>query len=255
MTKYTSFIVLCRQTTNHSGQLFGFIIAGHDTTGATLSWGVRYIADAPQAQEKLRSLLQNAFSAARAEHRQPTIDEITSSSISYLDAVIEEILRLSAVLPIVSREAMVDTTILGHAIPKGTTVFFALNGPSLMKPAIKIPETIRSQSSQDTKNRYGEWSAQDVEQFIPERWIDVDDKGVETYNAMKGPFLTFGSGPRGCYGRRLAYLQLRIFWVLLMWNFGFLPVDAELRTRDVVEHAGVEPRESYVRLRKVASTL
>ncbi|SCV57307.1 related to TRI13-cytochrome P450 [Fusarium fujikuroi] len=236
-------------------ELFGFIIAGHDTTGATLSWGVRYIADAPQAQEKLRALLQKGFSAALAEHRQPTIDEITSTSIPYLDAVIEEILRLSAVLPIVSRESMVDTTILGHAIPKGTTVFFALNGPSLMKPAIKIPDTVRSQSSQDTKSRYGEWRAEDVEQFIPERWIDADDKGVETYNAMKGPFLTFGSGPRGCYGRRLAYLQLRIFWVLLMWNFEFLPVDPELRTQDVIEHAGVEPRESYVRLRKVGSTL
>ncbi|KAF5654303.1 cytochrome P450 monooxygenase 3A14, partial [Fusarium circinatum] len=225
--------------------LFGFIIAGHDTTAATLSWGVRYIADCPRAQEKLRSLLQNAFSTALAEHRQPTIDEITGSSIPYLDAVIQETLRLSAVLPIVSREAMVDTTILGYAIPKGTSVFFTLNGPSLMKPAIKVPEAIRSESSQRTKDRYGEWRAEDVEQFVPERWIDVDDEGVETYNAMKGPFLTFGSGPRGCFGRRLAYLQLRIFWVLLMWNFEFLPVDAELRTQDAVEHVGVEPCESY----------
>ncbi|KAF4429616.1 Cytochrome P450 3A14 [Fusarium acutatum] len=222
-------------------ELFGFIIAGHDTTAATLSWGVRYIADAPLAQEKLRSLLQNVFSAALAEHRQPTTDEIISASIPYLDAVIEEILRLSAVLPIVSRVAMVDTTILGHVIPKGTSVFFTLNGPRLMKTAITVPEAIRSESSQGTKSRYGEWRAEDVEQFIPERWIDVDDKGVETFNAMKGPFLTFGSGPRGCFGRRLAYLQLRIFWVLLMWNFEFLPVDSELRSQDVVEHVGVEP--------------
>ncbi|KLP09079.1 related to TRI13-cytochrome P450 [Fusarium fujikuroi] len=236
-------------------ELFGYIIAGHDTTGATLSWGVRYIADAPQAQRKLRSFLQDAFSSALAEHRQPTIDEITSSSIPYLDAVIEEILRLSAVLPIISREAMADTTILGHAIPKGTVVFFTLNGPSLMKPAIETPEIVRSESSRGTKSRYGEWRAEDVEQFIPERWIDVDDKGVETYNAMKGPFLTFGSGPRGCFGRRLAYLQLRIFWVLLMWNFEFLPVDPELRTQDVVENVGVEPRESYVRLRRIGSPL
>ncbi|EXK38432.1 hypothetical protein FOMG_08825 [Fusarium oxysporum f. sp. melonis 26406] len=179
-------------------ELFGFIIAGHDTTAATLSWGVRCIADAPQAHRKLQSLLQNAFSTALAEHRQPTIDEITSASIPYLDAVIEETLRLSAVFPIVSREAMVDTMILGHAIPKGTSVFFTLNGPSLMKPPIGIPENIWSESLQGTKSRYGEWRAEDVEQFIPERWIDVDDKGVETYNAMKGPFLTFGSGPRGC---------------------------------------------------------
>ncbi|KAH7237790.1 cytochrome P450 [Fusarium redolens] len=232
-------------------ELFGFIIAGHDTTSATLSWGVRYIADAPETQKKLRSFLQKAFSTALAEHRQPTVDEITNASISYLDAVIEEILRLSAVLPIVSREATADTTILGHAIPKGTSVFFTLNGPSLMKPAINIPENVRSESSQSTKSRYGEWRAEDVEQFIPERWIDIDEKGAETYNPMKGPFLTFGSGPRGCYGRRLGYLQLRIFWVLLMWNFEFLPVAPELRTQEVVEHVGVEPRESYVRLRKV----
>ncbi|KAF5719485.1 cytochrome P450 monooxygenase 3A14 [Fusarium mundagurra] len=233
-------------------ELFGFIIAGHDTTAATLEWGVRYIADAPQAQAKLRSALQNAFSTALAEHRQPRIDEITGTSIPYLDAVIEETLRHSVVLPIVSRVAMVDTTILGHAIPKGTFVFFLLNGPTLLKPAIELPETVRSESSQSTKSRYGEWRAEDVEKFMPERWIDVDDKGVETFNAMKGPFMTFGSGPRGCYGRRLAYLQLRIFWVLLMWNFEFLPIEPELRTQDVVEHVGVEPCQSYVRLRKVA---
>ncbi|RBQ81482.1 hypothetical protein FVER53590_30470 [Fusarium verticillioides] len=233
-------------------ELFGFIIAGHDTTAATLEWGVRYIADAPHAQAKLRSALQNAFSTALAEHRQPTIDEITSTSIPYLDAVIEETLRHSVVLPIVSRVAMKDTTILGHAIPKGTFVFFILNGPSLMKPAIEVPETARSEASQGTKNRYGEWRADDIEKFLPERWIDVDDKGVETFNALKGPFMTFGSGPRGCYGRRLAYLQLRIFWVLLIWNFEFLPIDPELRTQDVVEHVGVEPCQSYVRLRKVA---
>ncbi|KAF4958665.1 hypothetical protein FGADI_2213 [Fusarium gaditjirri] len=236
-------------------ELFGFIIAGHDTTSATLSWGVRYIADAPQAQRKLRSAIQIAFSTALAEHRQPTIDEITSSSIPYLDAIIEETLRLSVVLPIVSREAMVDTTILGHVIPKGTAVFFALNGPSLMKPAIEVPENIRSESSQGTKSKYGEWRSEDVEHFVPERWIDVDDKGVETYNAMKGPFLTFGGGPRGCYGRRLAYLQLRIFWVLLIWNFEFLPVDPELRTPYVIEGVGTEPRESFIRLRRVENTL
>jgi cytochrome P450 len=147
---------------------------------------------------------------------------------------------------------MKDTTILGHAIPKGTIVFFILNGPSLMKPATEVPETARSEASQGTKSRYGEWRAGDVEKFLPERWINVHDKGVETFNALKGPFMTFGSGPRGCYGRRLAYLQLRIFWVLLMWNFEFLPIEPKLRTQDVVEHVGVESCQSYVRLRKVA---
>ncbi|KAF4338311.1 cytochrome P450 monooxygenase 3A14 [Fusarium beomiforme] len=232
-------------------ELFGFIIAGHDTTSATLSWGVRYIADAPEAQRKLRFLLRGAFWTAFSELRQPTVEEITNASIPYLDAVIQEILRLSAVLPIVSRVAMVDTNVLGHAIPKGTAIFFTLNGPSLMKPAIEAPENVRSESSQNVKSRYGEWSADDVEQFIPERWIDVDEKGAEIYNSMKGPFLTFGSGPRGCYGRRLAYLQLRIFWVLLMWNFEFLPVAPELRTQEVVEHVGVEPSASYIRLNRV----
>lgn len=232
-------------------QLFGFIIAGHDTTSSTLAWGVQYIADDQEAQTKLRSFLQGAFSTALAEHRQPTVHEITSTSIPYLDAVLEEILRLSAVIPLISRVAMVDTTVLGHAIPKGTQIFFTFNGPSLMKPAIEVPENVRSESSRNTKSRFGQWRAEDVEQFIPERWIDVDEKGVETFNPMKGPMITFGSGPRGCFGRKLAYLQLRIFWVLLIWNFEFLPVSLELRTRDVMEGATIEPLESYIRLRKV----
>ncbi|KAG5654917.1 hypothetical protein KAF25_010962 [Fusarium avenaceum] len=171
-------------------ELFGFIIAGHDTTSSTLAWGVQYIADDQEAQTKLRSCLQGAFPTALAEHRQPTVQEITSTSIPYLDAVLEEILRLSAVIPLISRVAMVDTTVLGHAIPKGTQIFFTFNGPSLMKPAIEVPENVRSESSRNTKSRFGQWRAEDVEQFIPERWIDVDEKGVETFNPMKGPMIT-----------------------------------------------------------------
>ncbi|RGP68819.1 hypothetical protein FSPOR_5025 [Fusarium sporotrichioides] len=232
-------------------ELFGIIIAGHDTTSATLSWGVRYIADNQGAQTKLRRHLQAAFPTVLAEHRQPTVQEIHGTSIPYLDAVIEETLRLSTVLPLITRQATVDTTILGHAIPKGTIVFFPLTGPSLIKPAFEVKENVRSESSQNTKHRVGQWRAEDVEQFIPERWIDTDDEGVVTFNPAKGPMMTFGSGPRGCFGRKLGYVQLRIFWVLLIWNFEFLPISPELRTADVVEAVTTEPLESYIRLRRV----
>lgn len=232
-------------------ELFGYIIAGHDTTSATLAIGFTLIADAPDVQAKLRSIIRTTFASALAEHRQPTVTEITSSNIPYLDAVIEENLRCGAVVPIITRNAMVDTTILGHAIPKGTQVYFLFNGPGYWKPEIPAPEHTRSASSQKSKDRYGVWNAEDVGQFVPERWIDVDENGVESYNPNKGPFHTFGGGIRGCFGKRLAYIQLRIFWVLLIWNFEFLPVAPEIRNNKVLEVVTTEPVNTFIRLRNI----
>jgi len=120
---YASNIIL----TQH--QLFGFLVAGHDTTSTTVTWGLKQLADNPSAQQKLRTHLRASFPAAAAEKRAPTADEITKTHIPYLDASLEEIARTALTASGVIRIALTDTTVLGHAIPKGTDVFLMGNGP------------------------------------------------------------------------------------------------------------------------------
>ena len=54
--------------------------------------------------------------------------------------------------------------------------------------------------------------------FNPERWRR-EETGKEVFDAVSGLLLTFGLGPRGCYGRRPAYLEMKLMLVLLVWGF------------------------------------
>jgi cytochrome P450 len=226
-----------------------------------------YLADYQQAQITLRIHLRRAFAQVASDKRQPTVNEIIKSHCPYLDAVIEEILRCSVVLPMVSREALVDTTILGRPIPKGTLVMCMSNGPGFFRPAFPVEESLRSKSSQVAPpDALGSWDERDMHLFNPERWLDEvitstdtndtpdtippakSDKKEIVFNAKKGPMNSFGGGPRGCFGRRLAYMELRILTVLLLWNFKLLPIPPDMRSYRRREQISVEPADCHIRL-------
>ncbi|KAM5377867.1 hypothetical protein ACJZ2D_004771 [Fusarium nematophilum] len=212
-------------------EILGFIVAGHDTTSTTLCWGVKFLTDNPSCQDRLRDDLRAVYTNAYAENRPPTPVEITESNIPYLDAVVDEMLRLAHTAIIQDRECTKDTTILGHQIPKGTVVFVANKGPSFTEPGYEIAEDLRSESCQKAAKERGlrMWSEEGMGEFRPERWLVKDEKtGDEVFDATAGPTMPFGLGLRGCFGRRLAYMELKMLTALLVWNFKFLPCPANL---------------------------
>lgn len=229
-------------------KLFGLLIAGHDTTSTTMTWGLKQLSDHQDVQKKLRQAVCGGFPAAIAESRRPTADEIAKAHIPYLDATQEEIIRKSMTAGSVIRTAMVDTVILGHHVPKGTNVFLVGNGPDFIEPPIgKIPEERRSKSCRDAKGRIGSWDPSDSNLFKPERWLTTED-GKETFDPTSGPLLTFGLGPRGCFGRRMAYLEMKIALVLLLWNFQLQNVPENLSSYAAVDKLTHQPRQCYLRL-------
>ncbi|KAK1948754.1 cytochrome P450 [Colletotrichum sublineola] len=236
-------------------ELLGFIMAGHDTTSTTLSWGVKLLADFQQAQTRLREDLRATHTSALTEHRAPSHSEISTARIPYLDAVIEEILRLSHTTPVMDRQCTQDTVILGHHIPAGTIVLLPNFGPSFTSPAFEIDEAARSETSKQAAKERGvrSWPADDIGVFRPERWLTTDEKtGVESYDATLGPAIPFGLGTRGCFGRKLAYLELKLIVTLIIWNFELLPCAEEISTYEPIEGITSRPKHCYVRLRNVA---
>ena len=114
--------------------------------------------------------------------------------------------------------ALVDTQILGHHVPKGTTVIFTITATGFVetekdRPRLEALDPVRSKTS---SRKFG-WWGEDVEKFVPERWLDAEGK----FNIKAGPSLPFSTGPRGCYGQKLAvcfnYLFNQIF--CLIWVF------------------------------------
>ncbi|KAJ3576912.1 hypothetical protein NPX13_g3557 [Xylaria arbuscula] len=230
-------------------ELFGLLVAGHDTTSTTAAWGLKLLSDHQSIQAKLRYAVCQGFPEAAAESRWPTAEEISKAHIPYLDATCEEIIRKSMTANGVMRKALVDTSILGHHIPKGTNVFFLGNGPDYVLPPVgNIPEELRSETCRTAKGRTGSWDPQDCAQFKPERWLVVED-GKEVFDATSGPLLTFGLGPRGCFGRRMAYLELKIALVLLVWNFKLRVAPQELSSYRPLEKLTYQPEQCYLKLK------
>jgi cytochrome P450 len=150
----------------------------------------------------------------------------------------------------VSRQVTVDTVLLGHKIPKGVILLINSSGPGYLSSAIEIPESIRSETSR-SKYWGGVWNPDDVHLFRPERWLKTNDKGEVTFDPRAGPFMSFSLGPRGCFGKRLAYLEMRIVLALLIWSFQFEKLDDDLSKYDTVESVTIMPKTCYVKLRRL----
>jgi cytochrome P450 len=201
-------------------------------------------------QSELRSKLRSALTTVATENRNPSAQEIIKIQIPYLDACMEEIIRCSLTSPALQRVAIIDTEILGHRIPKGTEVFLMANGPSIFSAPFKVDEKLRSQSCRVADGRIRSWDPEDMSSFKPKRWL-VRSKGEgekEVFDAAAGPHLAFGLGPRGCYGRKLAYIELKFMLVLIIWNFELQKLPEKLSGYDAVDKLTHQPQQCYVRL-------
>lgn len=166
----------------------------------------------------------------------------------------EETVRYAAIATLIIRTATCDTEILGYPIPKGVNVILPLTGPSMTEPAMEIPEYLRSNASQNDKDRVPPWG-DNVGEFVPERWLkwECGAEGISTqvFCPNAGPNLAFSTGPRQCFGKRLAYLEMRVLMTLLIWNFKFGELDEQLNSDGIVENLVNLPKDCYVKLTKV----
>lgn len=54
-------------------EIFGFVLAGNDTSSTAITWGLKYLAENQAAQKKLRRGLETALPQATSEAPVPTI--------------------------------------------------------------------------------------------------------------------------------------------------------------------------------------
>ncbi|PFH55196.1 hypothetical protein XA68_10461 [Ophiocordyceps unilateralis] len=226
-------------------EVLGYLLGGHDTTAALLAWWVKHMTRHQDVQARLRRAIRAGHPDALAQGRLPTVEEVVSAPVPYLDAVLEESLRYGSVATLIVRKATCNTQILGYPIPSGTDVIISLTGPSMTEPALAIPEALRSEACRAAKDRVPAWG-DDVAEYRPERWLKDG-----AFDAQAGPSLVFSSGPRQCFGRKQAYLKLRTTVTLLVWSFAFDAIDEELDGWEMTERLVNLPKDCYVRLRKL----
>ncbi|KAI8935716.1 hypothetical protein NX059_007237 [Plenodomus lindquistii] len=235
--------------------LFGLLIAGHDTSSTTLLWSLKFLSAHPSVQTRLRSTIHIKFPAAHSTSRPPTAQEIATTTNHYLDAVLEECIRCSTTAAMPTRTAKCDAVVLGHVIPKGTRVTICNNDGGVLTPPWPIPESLRSSSYHSAGGgKTGVWDPKTIANFNPDRWLVRDSAtGEETFDPTAGPQLQFGAGQRGCYGRKMAYLELRIAIVLVIWAFKLEGVPERYAGVGVVEMLTRSPEVAFVRLGEVGA--
>ena len=163
-----------------------------------MAWFVKLIASFPHVQNEFRNRAQGVFH----NNPLPLAADILEADIPYLDGIIEETLWLGAPSAVTSRDATVNTKILGYDIPEKSLIILNL---AVWAPPIPVPEERRSATSQTANDKHArvgvtERTTRDLDQFEPQRWITKNDKGEEVFDSFSLPTLTFGGGLRGCFG-------------------------------------------------------
>lgn len=176
-------------------QIVAVLLAGRDTTSATLSFTLYELARHPEIVARLR---REIFATVGPDN-PPTYRNL--KDMSYLKAVVNETLRLYPAVPYNTRVALRDTS-----LPRG-------GGPDGSQPVGILKGTIMAYSTYVMQRRpdlYPPVSEKfaDVSEFSPERWEVWHPKGHE--------YVPFNAGPRICVGQQfalteMAYVLCRMF--------------------------------------------
>jgi cytochrome P450 len=162
------------------------LLAGHESTSASLSWSLALLHTHPNALEKLQREVGDAFTPAGLELAE-------FNRMTYLDAVASETLRLYPPGWAIFRTARVDDELSGHKVHEGDTLIMS---PYVMHRLPKL------------------WA--DPDSFDPRRFCEP---GAAPRHP--GAYFPFGLGPHTCLGLRFAMLELKTVLGYLIQRFSF----------------------------------
>lgn len=132
-----------------------------------------------------------------------------------------------------------------------------------------IDESRRSPSSREFIKDGEKWAHEDLGSFNPDRWLVRNEDGEIEYDSRAAPMQAFGGGVRGCYGtyhhygnllsvlggflticigKKLAYLETRIVYALIIWNLEILPPPTALFDFKAIDKINHQPQNVYLRL-------
>ena len=177
-------------------QLIAVLLAGRDTTAATLSWTFYELSHYPAVYARLRKEILAVTGATR----EPTYEDL--KNMKYLQNTLNEALRLYPAVPFNVRHALTDTslpsTIAGvpdTSVVAGDAIFYSVL--SMQRRAELYPPP-----SPDFLH---------PSIFSPERW--------EHWQPKPWQYVPFNGGPRICVGQNFALTEMAYVIVKLCQKY------------------------------------
>jgi len=184
-------------------EILVLLFAGHETTANTLCWILYLVAANRNIQEKLKSVVDR-------------ISIYDSSKNEYMNAVINESMRLYPAAWMTDRVALKDDQFGKYSFPKGTIVipfFFGVH-----------------------RNK-AYWENETT--FDPERFISGDHSEAKKIKH----FFPFGSGPRMCIGNNFAMAEMSFILYECMKKFTFTSTEKKPEMRPLIT---LRPRNLFL---------
>ncbi|XP_070808907.1 cytochrome P450 2J2-like isoform X2 [Pituophis catenifer annectens] len=190
------------------------LVAGTETTSATLQWGFLYLVAFPEIQEKCWKEIDTVLG------NKASLKYEDRGKLPYTNAVIHEIQRVSNVIPLGLPHAPIkDVQLFGYKIPKDTMVF------------VNIQSAHRDESQWKFPN-----------EFNPSNFLNEEGEFVKPE-----AFLAFSAGPRVCLGENLARMELFVFFTNILRNFQLSWPDKS-QTPDFTPHFAVTQSPSRFKM-------
>ncbi|KAI1401346.1 cytochrome P450 monooxygenase CYP539B5 [Hypoxylon fuscum] len=195
---FTFLHSIARYTRNRQvlrDQIIAVLLAGRDTTAATLSWAFYELSHYPDKFAKLRHEVINSVGRTRT----PTYEDL--KDMPYLKHTLNETLRLYPAVPYNIRSALEDTTL--PTTPGHPPL-------SVVKGDIVIYSTLAMQRRRDLYPPTSE-KFEDPALFSPERW--------ESWTPKPWQYVPFNGGPRICVGQNFAMTEMAYCMVRILQKY------------------------------------
>ncbi|KAI9572478.1 cytochrome P450 [Boletus coccyginus] len=201
-------------------ETLNIVVAGRDTTAATLTFSVYMLSQHPDVLARLREEIVAKVGVSG----RPTHDDMRD--MKYLRAFINEVLRLYPPVPVNLRLSTEAQT------------WPALNGGK----SFYIPPNTTTMYSVFLMHRRKDLWGPDADLFDPDRFLDERLHKYLTPNPFI--FLPFNAGPRICLGQQFAYHEVSYFLVRLLQSFDAFSLDMDTQHLPPADWAQAKGRKA-----------
>uniref|UniRef100_F6X025 Cytochrome P450 family 4 subfamily X member 1 n=1 Tax=Macaca mulatta TaxID=9544 RepID=F6X025_MACMU len=226
--KYQDFLDIVLSAKDENGSSFSdtdvhsevsmFLLGGHDSLAASISWILYCLALNPEHQERCREEVRGIL----GDGCSITWDQL--GEMSYTTMCIKETCRLIPAVPSISRDLSKPLTFPdGCTLPAGITVVLSIWGLHHNPAVWKNPKV-----------------------FDPLRFSQENCDQIHPY-----AYLPFSAGSRNCIGQQFAMIQLKVAIALILLHFRVTPDPT--RPPTFSNHFILKPKNGmYLHLKKLS---